>query len=408
MDSRVRLSNSSPLASREWNGIFICIIPLLRFIREEDHMAIATRNTTGVLTFFAIAAFVFASFLGFQSSIGGGLIDNIFTGYELYSDVIPGKWIIMNRLVMTDNETEMRRLARETIFTKISNSEYNSKDPSINELQGRSDLRSQARDAGDTLYFLDPVVAFTPLYLFIALVFAFLVTMFFPASSKLSIIRQSLTRVFAQMEFSLRKQCESHQLGFNPLLEMDASTRTDMIRQSTVPEVTVKEMNDFIAMRDWMLKRHANPFIPLTFYFRYHITAVYGNLIQGLVAGGAAVLIFVIGLRGLKLIPAEEPSMILMALSLEFILLIVLMFSFAGSAQEERLDRVVKELEAEQRDAINQQTDALQRIFDSMAQDGLRRTDGASMADFEERKVLDEVLALLRRQAGMEKSKHGG
>ena len=405
------VSGSQPfagLASRFGIGIFTRESVQSPNTREEDFMATASKNMLGLVTFFAIVALVFIAFLTFQSTIAGILIDKFFPGYELYADAIPGKWIIMNRLVMSDNETELRRLGRESVFAKISNGEYNSKDLSINELQGRTDLKNKSRDAGDTLYFIDPILAFSPLYLFISLVFAFLATMFFPASSTVSLIRQSLARVFAQMEFSLRKQCESHQLAFDPLLEMDADMRNEKIRQSTVPEVTVKEMDDFVAIRDWILNRHANPFVPLVFYFRYHITAVYGNIIQGLVAGGAAVLIFVIGLRGLKLIPAEEPSLILMALSLEFILLIILMLSFAGSAQEERLDRVVKELEAEQRDAINQQTDALQRIFDSMASEGYRRADGASMADIEERKVLDEVLTLLRRHTGMEKKSHGG
>ncbi|MBI5645406.1 MAG: hypothetical protein HY962_00620 [Ignavibacteriae bacterium] len=370
-------------------------------------MATANKNMSGYLTFFAIVAIVFGGFLTFQASIAGLLIERFFTGYELYESVMPGKWIIMNRLVM-DDEGMRIRMKREDVFTKITSGEFNPKDQVLNDLQGRAELKEKARDAGDTLYFIDPLLAFSPLYMFIALIMAFLMTLYLPMAESLSLIRQSLERVYEQMEFSLKKQCESHQLAFETLLGIDSRARMDMIRESTLPEVTVKEMDDFVELRNWREGSKGNPLVPLKFYFRYHVTAVYGNMIQGLVAGGAAILIFVIGLRGLKLIPPEEPSLILMALSLEFILLIVLMLTFAGSAQEERLDRVVKELEAEQRDAIKQQTDALQRIFDSMTHEGLRRTDGMSMADYEERKVLDEVLTLLRKHAKPEKGTNGG
>jgi len=44
--------------------------------------------------------------------------------------------------------------------------------------------------------------------------------------------------------------------------------------------------------------------------------------VLGLVYIGAAVLIIVIGLRGLKFLPATDPSVVLGALGLEFLLLI--------------------------------------------------------------------------------------
>lgn len=57
-------------------------------------------------------------------------------------------------------------------------------------------------------------------------------------------------------------------------------------------------------------------------YMRFYFTVQYSNAVIGLVYIGAAVLIIIIGLRGLKFIPPTQPSLVLFALSLEFSLLI--------------------------------------------------------------------------------------
>jgi hypothetical protein len=58
------------------------------------------------------------------------------------------------------------------------------------------------------------------------------------------------------------------------------------------------------------------------FYMREYFTDRYANAILGLVYIGAAILIIVIGIRGLKFLPATDPSVVLGALGLEFMLLI--------------------------------------------------------------------------------------
>jgi hypothetical protein len=58
-------------------------------------------------------------------------------------------------------------------------------------------------------------------------------------------------------------------------------------------------------------------------YLRFYFTERYSNNIIGSVYIGAASLIIIIGLRGLKFIPSNEPSLVLFALGLEFTLLIV-------------------------------------------------------------------------------------
>lgn len=73
----------------------------------------------------------------------------------------------------------------------------------------------------------------------------------------------------------------------------------------------------------------------LRMYMRFYFTVIYSNNVLGFVYIGAAVLIIIIGLRGLKFIPAAQPSLVLFALGLEFSLLIIYAFTLIYSRQED-------------------------------------------------------------------------
>lgn len=72
----------------------------------------------------------------------------------------------------------------------------------------------------------------------------------------------------------------------------------------------------------------------LKVYLRFYFTERYSNNIIGAVYMGAASLIIIIGLRGLKFIPANEPSLVLFALGLEFTLLIIYAFTLMYTRNE--------------------------------------------------------------------------
>lgn len=74
----------------------------------------------------------------------------------------------------------------------------------------------------------------------------------------------------------------------------------------------------------------------LKIYMRNHFTEKYSNTILGFVYIGAAFLIIIIGLRGLKFIPASEPSLVFFALGLEFSILITYAFTLMFSKPEEQ------------------------------------------------------------------------
>lgn len=362
-------------------------------------MSDVQRSTSGFIAFALIFVVILAALIGFESAIARVLISSFFSNYEMHDNVLPNEWVVIGRDVSPAGEREAHEMQLQSTLKEVQAGSGSAR----GVIEGKLDLHQYLTDSRRTHYFINPVIAFLPLLVFIAGAAAFLISMFFPGTSSLSWIRTKVIRAYEQMESSMRKQSESHATDFEYLMALPTDEREEHIRNSTLPEVVIAEIHDLIDIRNWVRGMSSNPLVPLKFYFRYRISTVYANLIQGLVSGGAAILIFIIGLRGLKFIPPEEPSLILMALSVEFIMLVVLMFTFAGSAQEERLDRVVKELEAEQRDAIKQQTETLRSLLDTQEQDG-GGAAAESIAEYEERKILDELLSIMIREAGKRRS----
>ena len=90
-------------------------------------------------------------------------------------------------------------------------------------------------------------------------------------------------------------------------------------------------------------------------YMSHHFSEKYQNMVTGLAYGGAAFLIVAIGIRGLKFIPAAKPSMILLAIFLEFTMLSLLALTLLYTEGEERMDKMLKKME----DANRSQLEAL-------------------------------------------------
>ena len=125
-------------------------------------------------------------------------------------------------------------------------------------------------------------------------------------------------------------------------------------------------------------------------YMTRHFSEKYSNNVQGFAYGGAAILIVVIGIRGLKFIPPTQPSILLAAISLEFTLLTLLAVTLFYTEEEQRMDKLIRNLEEssegqkyelinlvrtsqqQQRDLasmvdyIQRQTDNLQRMADAL------------------------------------------
>jgi hypothetical protein len=83
----------------------------------------------------------------------------------------------------------------------------------------------------------------------------------------------------------------------------------------------------------------------LRLYMAHHFTEKYSNNVTGLAYGGAAFLIVAVGIRGLKFIPAQRPSFILLAIFLEFTMLSMLAITLIYTEEEERMDKMLKKME---------------------------------------------------------------
>lgn len=107
-------------------------------------------------------------------------------------------------------------------------------------------------------------------------------------------------------------------------------------------------------------------------YMRTYFTVKYANMMLGVVYIGAAVLIIVIGLRGLKFIPASQPSIIISALQLEFVMLMFYAITVIYTKEDEfqTVQRSVEMEEAAQSASLERLTSALGALSNNPTPEG--------------------------------------
>lgn len=190
-------------------------------------------------------------------------------------------------------------------------------------------------------YVFSPVIAFAPLVIVGGFVLAALLTTLLGGAAglvKQKLEREILTALdrLAMAQFGEHTQQEITALA-REIVSANLRTLHDLADRFAMPFSQLQLLRNAIRWRD------ANGALRLwrthdavKFYMREYFTNRYSNAILGLVYMGAAVLIIVIGIRGLKFLPATDPSVVLGALGLEFMLLvtyaIVLMY---GRTDEE-------------------------------------------------------------------------
>lgn len=188
-------------------------------------------------------------------------------------------------------------------------------------------------------YWFNPFLSLSIPSLIIGLFLAFIISALLPQN--LGYIRQKIERETAGLldEICLRLY------GFHSEEERN-------VLRKQIMNADLRDLHDF--ERDWRMSledlRVLNKAIKwlngsymhkvininsgLKVYLRFYFTERYSNNIIGAVYMGAASLIIIIGLRGLKFIPANEPSLVLFALGLEFTLLMIYAFTLMYSRTE--------------------------------------------------------------------------
>lgn len=145
--------------------------------------------------------------------------------------------------------------------------------------------------------------------------------------------------------------------------------------------VIVDEIDDVRGARKWQ-KNPLQVFKGLRLYMTRHFSEKYSNNVQGFAYGGAAILIVVIGIRGLKFIPPTQPSILLAAITLEFAMLMLLAVTLFYTEEEQRMDKLIRDLEES---SEGQKFELINLVRTSQQQ----QRDLASMVDYIQRQTTD-------------------
>ena len=143
--------------------------------------------------------------------------------------------------------------------------------------------------------------------------------------------------------------------------------------------VIVGEIEDVRNARKW-LRNKLLVFKGLRLYMTRHFAEKYSNNVQGFAYGGAAILIVIIGIRGLKFIPPTQPSILLAAITLEFSMLVLLAVTLFYTEEEQRMDKLMRNLEES---SEGQKYELINLVRTSQQQ----QRDLASMVDYIQRQT---------------------
>lgn len=174
-------------------------------------------------------------------------------------------------------------------------------------------------------YVFRPLLAFAPLVIVGGFVIAALLTCFLPGGYVRQKIKREILTMLDHLSLSQYGEHTTEEIKqlTRDIASADLRRLHDLADTFRVPYADLELLQGAIHWRDangmaQIMRTHD----AIKFYMREYFTERYSNTVLGLVYIGAAVLIIVIGIRGLKFLPATDPSIVLGALGLEFMLLI--------------------------------------------------------------------------------------
>lgn len=195
-------------------------------------------------------------------------------------------------------------------------------------------------------YWFNPILALTIPSLLIALAVSIVISAILPVS--VGYINQKIDREIVSfvekigyLKYGFHSDEDRTDIS-NEILHASLRELYDLSNTWNIPIEDLKILQRGLKWREAStFYKFFNIFDGLTLYMRFYFTIKYANTILGFVYMGAAVLIIIIGLRGLKFIPPTQPSLVFFALGLEFTLLITyaitLMFGRTDEEQQEQL-----------------------------------------------------------------------
>lgn len=214
------------------------------------------------------------------------------------------------------------------------------------------DLNSEGiynRDLEAKVYLFNPMLALAPVTIAMGFVVASIVSALLPPS--VGLLRKNLEREIAQALHQLAENV--YGIASQPLVAEEIALRIRKATTVQLHDIATEygtSTDDLLLLQRallWQsggLRRIVFLASAVRLYLRNHFTIEYEQAVLGSIYVGAAVLIIIIGLRGLQFIPKERPSLVLFAIALEFVLLIAYAVTLMFSPSQESPSRQRNEL----------------------------------------------------------------
>lgn len=207
------------------------------------------------------------------------------------------------------------------------------------------DLHTPGSLEADTRYWFQPLLSFSSIAFLMGLLFATVITTFIP--TRYGYFRQKIEReiiTFLSQIHSVLYGTQSFKYDeqiANQIIKANSNELRELSQTWQIPvDDLIVLQNALVWKNSSMIYKILHPFAGLRLYLRNHFTEKYSNTILGFVYIGAAFLIIIIGLRGLKFIPASEPSLVFFALGLEFSILITYAFTLMFARPDEQTEPI--------------------------------------------------------------------
>lgn len=198
----------------------------------------------------------------------------------------------------------------------------------------------------ESRYWFNPILSFISVAFIIGLFLAISLSALMPTSA--GFIRQKIEREIA----NFINQIAANYLGSTSNQEL--SEIANLIKSADLQQMHEYmddwdiQLEDLKILQRALIWQDSNLFYKLihlndglTMYMRFYFTMKYNNAVLGFVYIGAAILIIIVGLRGLKFVPPTQPSIVLFALGLEFTLLVTYAFTLMYTRQDEDMDNAI-------------------------------------------------------------------
>jgi len=194
---------------------------------------------------------------------------------------------------------------------------------------------------GDNQFVVNPVLAFIPF----DILFGFAVAVLIGFIIRLPFFRDRVYHVVLDLKKRLHLQLSANIEEIESILKNDPENNARLLaRRDDINLDSVSTEIAAINNAQAYLTGKGSWLSGMATYMRFHFTEEYSNTVTGMAYGGAAFLIFVVGIRGLKFIPATKPSFILFALGIEFSMLVLLATTMIFTIEEERTDRIMQRM----------------------------------------------------------------